>query len=50
MMVWAHGHENLLEPMMTPSASDYGWRLVDHENGHFTGRRYALPTARSRPH
>jgi len=33
-----------LEPNDDPKRKlNYGWRLVDHENGHFTGVDTALP-------
>ena len=36
MQVW-------LEPNDNPKKLNYGWRLVDHENGHFTGVDTSVP-------
>lgn len=36
MRVW-------LEPNDNPKKLNYGWRLVDHENGHFTGIDTSVP-------
>ena len=38
------GHKIWLEPNDDPKRKlKYGWRLVDHENGHFTGVDTAVP-------
>ncbi len=40
----AEGTKIWLEPNDDPKKKlDYGWRLVDHENGHFTGVDTSLP-------